>query len=348
MNIRRRGFTLIELLVVIAIIAVLIGLLLPAVQKVREAANRMKCANNLKQIGLACHNYESTFSSLPPGAGPAPRLEPASPQRPSVQAMILPYIEAANKYNQFDFDYDVNSNARNRAARQQDVAIYLCPSDTSTAAFAEGGQPVGRCNYFGNMGTTAYVRAAQNSGVGGIFYYLPETAQYQPRSVRLAEIGDGTSNTAMFAEIRRGNFTSGSTPRTVPWEVRFFNFASAQDDLIPPATCDTEGSSLRYLGLQYYRNLLATSLYNHSRPPNPKPNQPGNFAGGDCIDLRERQGDIGAFFAAHIAARSYHSGGVNVCFADGSIRFIRDNISLESWKRIGTRGGNEVIDATDF
>src|SRR5262245_33670622 len=107
---QRRGFTLIELLVVIAIIAVLIGLLLPAVQKVREAANRMKCSNNLKQIALACHNYESTFSALPPGAGPGPRLLPDSPQRPSVQAMILPYLEQANKYNQFNFDYDVNND----------------------------------------------------------------------------------------------------------------------------------------------------------------------------------------------------------------------------------------------
>src|SRR5579871_2346801 len=106
----RRGFTLIELLVVIAIIAVLIALLLPAVQKVREAANRIKCANNLKQIGLAVFNYESTFSTLPPGAGPLPYndinndLDDAS--RASVQAIILPYIEQSNKYNQFDLSYD--------------------------------------------------------------------------------------------------------------------------------------------------------------------------------------------------------------------------------------------------
>src|SRR5256886_1063392 len=118
---RRSAFTLIELLVVIAIIAILIGLLVPAVQKVREAAARAQCQNNLKQLGLAAHNYESTYKNLPPGAGPTPSGSPAANSRASVQAVILAYVEQANVYNLFDLTQDVNASASNANARLQQV-----------------------------------------------------------------------------------------------------------------------------------------------------------------------------------------------------------------------------------
>src|SRR5205809_396349 len=136
--VRRKGFTLIELLVVIAIIAVLIALLVPAVQKVREAANRTQCQNNMRQLGLGLHNYISVMGVLPMGRQPTTNA--------SVLAQILPYLEQANKYAKFDFTQDLNSPA-NAAAQAQDVPIFLCPSDPSVGQFtvtlAGATQPVG-------------------------------------------------------------------------------------------------------------------------------------------------------------------------------------------------------------
>jgi prepilin-type N-terminal cleavage/methylation domain-containing protein len=190
---RRKGFTLIELLVVIAIIGILIALLLPAVQKVREAANRTKCSNNLKQIGLAIHNYHSTFNTLPPGAIPTPALG-------STLVILLPYFEQANKYNQFDFTQDFNSGANNAAAREQDLPILLCPSDPSNGFERDGanGPTKGRSNYFANLGAHAWWRN-NDPATAGLFFYSNPVAP-----VRLTDIQDGTSNTAMYSEIKRG------------------------------------------------------------------------------------------------------------------------------------------------
>jgi prepilin-type N-terminal cleavage/methylation domain-containing protein/prepilin-type processing-associated H-X9-DG protein len=347
---KRYAFTLIELLVVIAIIGVLIALLLPAVQKVREAANRAKCANNLKQMGLAVHNYESAFGTLPPGAGPLPThdMDWANDSRASVQALILPYIEQSNKYNQFDFTYEINNDAHNLQARSQDIAIYLCPSDPSTAAFeVEPGAPAppGRSNYFGNVGANAY-SGNLDSATAGLFNfesnYKVHLKNGQLISVRIADIIDGTSNTAMFAEVKRSNAATFDKPRVDLWdaiEFRFSPFGSPPADLVPPMTCNNPmGNALRYTGLKYYRNLMTTSVYTHTMTP--------NSTGGDCIDLTPRNspppGDGGAaYLAAHIAARSYHNGGVNVCFADGSVRFIQDGIDLTTWRALGTRSGGE-------
>jgi prepilin-type N-terminal cleavage/methylation domain-containing protein/prepilin-type processing-associated H-X9-DG protein len=340
---QRKGFTLIELLVVVAVIAVLIGLLLPAVQKVREAAARSQCTNNLKQLGLAVHNYESMFRKLPPGAGPI--LKDPKDDRASLQVLLLPYVEQANAYAQFDFTANVQTSPTNESARNQDVPLFLCPSDLSTAQLPGKG----RSNYFGNMGANAYLPNNRNPAVGGLFYYDVKqtmTPATIPEAVRVADIRDGTSNTAMFAEIKRTRVGSETPDHPVDlWDSRVITPGAGGSawvsDMAPFEDCSrTDLYSLRYTGLQYYRFHICTSLYTHTTTP--------NSPGGDCIDGSWRTGDVPGYFAGHLAARSYHPGGVNVCFADGSVRFIQDMIAPPTWRALGTRGGGETVDGSAF
>ncbi len=346
---RRPGFTLIELLVVIAIIAILIALLVPAVQKVRAAAARAQCTNNLKQVGLACHNYESSHRTLPPGAGPiSGGATSNSTNRASVQVLILPYVEQASIYSQFNLNLDINSDPSNAAGRMQQVPIYICPSDPSAAVFS----PVdGWSNYFGNLGAIAYPNTSLTNGaVGGVFFYDVRTSAVPAagsppvpgHALHITDILDGTSNTAMFSEIKRGNF-AGSAVSVDPWDALQKNLNAANDgNQIAACGAFTAGkNSLRYEGLQYYRFLITTSLYTHTATPN-------SDGVSDCIDLTQRAGDVGLFFAAHVNAHSYHPEGVNVCFADGSVHFVTNSINLPTWQALGTRAGGEVVNAGDY
>jgi prepilin-type N-terminal cleavage/methylation domain-containing protein/prepilin-type processing-associated H-X9-DG protein len=338
-QIRRTGFTLIELLVVIAIIAILIGLLLPAVQKVREAAARMKCQNNLKQLGLAAHNFESAYQMLPPGEWT--RSTDGGTSRPSLSTVILAYLEQANKFNQFNFAFDVHTGTVNFPAQTQDVPIFMCPSETSSAQMVNGaGLTVGRTNYFGNTGAVADSRLPGDSK-GGIFFANSATvAGETPKGITIMSISDGTSNTAMFSEIMRSQTANSTT-------IDYTTNVGSGDISVAPGLYDGRAVSgcaggsglvrrINYVGLQYHRGgINHNSFYNHTLPPN------WNRKTGNAATQKYTCGDT-SFRRAHIAASSYHSGGVNLGMADGSVRFARDSVDFIVWQNTGSRAGGEV------
>jgi prepilin-type N-terminal cleavage/methylation domain-containing protein/prepilin-type processing-associated H-X9-DG protein len=328
---RRPGFTLIELLVVIAIIAVLIALLVPAVQKVREAAARIHCLNNLKQIALAAHNYHGACNGFPPGATP-------TPSQASALALLLPYLEQGNLYQQFDLSRDVYADPVNGAARAQQVPIFLCPSDPSRGYYQDPFPPgyiSGKSNYAANLGAHGWWKEQNGTQVkdptlNGVFAWNSRT--------RLSDITDGSSNTLLLAEVKRGACPARDnldvTVLMPPaWDNKPYNPAMNPNNLAPPPACNSPTTTLNYTGLEYYRGFLITAFYTHTVPPNSR--------GRDCIRWL-------TFDQGHLAARSYHPGGVNVAFADGSVRFISDSIQLSIWKKLGTRSGGEVLDVGDF
>lgn len=343
---RREGFTLIELLVVIAIIAILIGLLLPAVQKIRAAANRLKCQNNLKQFGLAAHNYESTNAYLPPTQHTTVINGNTRSSGAPLQALLLPYFEQSNKFNQFNMRYNVNSDApidasipaltgANANARTGDVPIFLCPSDSSTENYFGAG----RQSYFGSLGAHANYRGGGGARDG--IFSIPYPANGQTmQGPTFASITDGTSNTAMFAEVMRSKtvWNAGSGVRdnmTIIINSSNTGYNESDGTTIPMcATGASWSSSIKYVGFQYYRNLPSNFVYTHTLPVNWNKKVNTGTQRYNCGNT--------AFTSMHIAASSYHEGGVNVCLADGSVRFVTDNINIVAWRALGSRAGGEV------
>jgi len=305
----RLGFTLIELLVVIAIIAILIGLLLPAVQKVREAAARMKCSNNLKQLALGMHAHHDARGVLPYGAktwtgdpysGPGAWYDDFA-----WYGVMGPYIEQGNWFNMFNFSLSY-SDAANDAARRVKIPLFACPSDaglqenewtTTTWARIRG-------NYVANWGNTDY---GQNTKSGVTFGGAP----FRPRTgLKLTDLTDGTSNTLLLSEstvlltVNTGwHGPLGETTHSVGGQT--FNGWQT-----PNATGGDEIARLM--------------------PPAGSLNgRPTPVAASDTL-------------TQVFAARSKHTGGVNAALSDGSIRFFRDGILLANWRALSTATGGEV------
>ncbi len=312
----RDAFTLIELLVVVAIIAVLVGLLLPAVQKVRAAAARMECQNNLKQLGLALHNHQAALGRLPPGRGtPTPAIF-------SPHAYLLPHLEQDNLRGLIDFSAPpatftvppatVYDGARNYPAATTLVRTFVCPADPT------GGRVPGSA--FAGTSYAANAGSGANSGAlasgDGVFFL--------GSAVRLEDVIDGTSNTAAFAERTTGAGGAG------PGDVRRVMLEITGSGDTTATTCrPSNGSWNTERGAKWIVGNYGNTLYNHAEPPNP--------TGFDCTNATQQKG--------RLAARGDHGGGVNVLLCDGSVRFVRDGVAPPAWRALATRAGGEPADA---
>ena len=314
---RRTGFTLVELLVVIAIIAVLMALLLPAVQQARAAARRSQCLNNLRQLGLALMNYEASNRVFPFGRQPFPRVY-------SAQSQLLPYMEETDAYTALNFDliampFDIPGfrEMGNTTASSLPVSIFLCPSDSIRRVD-------GVANHWGINYVACVGSGLENNGwierADGLFFHNS--------SVTMGQIVDGTTHTVSFSETLKGSglTTDGAAPRDRVRQMLDLPLGTPTTEAACLAATPPNWNGQR--AAKWINGHYGDTLYNHFHTPN------ANV--WDCSNAFHNYGLT--------AARSMHSGGVNAAMADGSVHFFSNTIDTNVWRALGSRSKGEITD----